>query len=189
MPACFLLPKKSLLTLAFALAAGAPARAQATQTDQKTNVDFTRYKTYGFLPETTRNDSTTGDLGANIFEVKKAVAHEMEARGYQRAARPDLLVNIGISSKEMVQTRETNFLNDGAPYYMGQRSYRWQAQNVPVGQYLEGTATVDVVDAARKEQIWQGTTTRVLSHKPDKAAHQIDKGVAEAFAKFPGRAR
>ncbi|MFD1467277.1 DUF4136 domain-containing protein [Hymenobacter caeli] len=185
----FQLLKKPLLALALRLAANSPSWGQAVQTDQKPNVDFTRYKTYNLVEETARHDSASSDLGANVFELKRAVAHEMEARGYRRAARPDLLVNIGISSKEMVQTRETNYLNDGAPYYIGQRSYHWQAQNVPIGQYREGTATIDVVDAARQEQIWQGTTTRVLSRKPDKAAHQIDKGVAEAFAKFPGQAR
>lgn len=58
-----------------------------------------------------------------------------------------------------------------------------------MGQYREGTATIDVVDAAHKEQVWQGTTTSILSRKSRKAAQQIDKGVAEAFTKFPGRAR
>ncbi|MGI4884880.1 MAG: DUF4136 domain-containing protein [Janthinobacterium lividum] len=181
--------KKPLLALALALAAGAPARAQATQTDQKQGADFTRYRTYNFMDEAPRSDSSSADLGANIFDLKRAVTHELEARGYRLAAQPDLLVNIGISSQQRTQTRETNFRQDGAPAYMGQRNYHWQAQDVPVGQYREGTATIDVVDAARKEQVWQGTTTSILSRKPNKAAQQIDKGVAEAFAKFPGRAR
>jgi len=185
----FQLLKNPLLALALGLLAPALAWAQATQTDQKTGADFTRYKTYNFMDKAARNDSTPADLGANIFDLKRAVVHEMEARGYQLSAQPDLLVNIGISSQLLTQTRETNFLNDGAPYYIGQRNYRWQAQNVPVGQYREGTATIDVVDAARKEQVWQGTTTSILSRKPGKAAQQIDKGVAQAFVKFPGRVR
>ncbi len=185
MPARFRLLKKPLLTLALALAACAPAWAQATQADQKAGVDFARYKTYNFMDETARNDSAAADLSANIFDLKRAVTHEMEARGYRRAAQPDLLVNIGVATRLLTQTRETNFREDGAPYYMGQRNYHWQAQDVPVGQYRQGTATIDVVDAARKEQVWQGTTTSIISRKPDRAARQIDKGVAEAFARFP----
>ncbi|OGX91867.1 hypothetical protein BEN49_18155 [Hymenobacter coccineus] len=181
--------KKSLFALALGLAAGAPAWAQATTADQKADADFTRYKTYNFMDEAARTASTAADLSANIFDLKRAVTREMEARGYQRAAQPDLLVNIGVSTQLLTQTRETNFLNDGAPYYIGQRNFRWQAQNVPIGQYREGTATIDVVDAARKEQVWQGTATSILSRKSRKAAQQIDKGVAEAFAKFPGRAQ
>ena len=107
---------------------------------------------------------------------------------YQRAAQPDLWVNIGLATKELVQTRQTVYRQDG-PYYIGQRNYRWQAQNIPVAKYEEGTATIDVVDAARKEQVWQGTTTRVLSRKPDRAAEQIDKGVAKAFERFPVKPR
>ncbi|WP_161599569.1 DUF4136 domain-containing protein [Hymenobacter nivis] len=178
-----------LLALALGLVAGAPAQAQVTNTDQKADADFTRYKTYNFMDETARKDSTAADLSANIFDLKRAVTRELEARGYQRAAQPDLLVHIGVATQLLTQTRETNFLNDGAPYYIGQRNFRWQAQNVPIGQYREGTATIDVVDAARKEQVWQGTTTSILSRKSRKAAQQIDKGVAEAFAKFPGQAR
>jgi len=181
--------KTPLLALALGLAAGAPAWAQVTNTDQKAGTDFTRYKTYNFMDETAQKDSAAADLSANIFDLKRAVTREMEARGYQLAAQPDLLVNIGVSTQLLTQTRETNFQQDGARYYIGQRNYHWQAQNVPVGQYREGTATIDVVDAARKEQVWQGTTTRVLSRKSRKAAQQIDKGVAEAFAKFPGRAQ
>ncbi len=92
-------------------------------------------------------------------------------------------MNIGIATKELVQTRQTVYQQDG-PYYIGQRNYRWQPQNVPVGKYEEGTATIDVVGVARKEQVWQGTT-RVLSRKPSCAAAQIDKGVAKAFERFP----
>ncbi len=183
----FQLLKKPLLALALGLAAC--SSGQVTQAHQNQNVDFARYKTYNFMDETARNDSAFVDAGANIFDLKRAVTHEMEARGYQKAAQPDLWVNIGMATKQRVQTRETNFRQDGAPYYIGQRNYHWQAQNVPVGQYQEGTATIDIVDAARKEQVWQGTTTSILSGKPDRAAQQIDKGVAEVFTRFPVRPR
>ena len=185
----FELLKKPLLTLALGLAASSSSWAQVPQAGPKQPTDFTRYKTYNVMDEASRHDSASQDLGANIFDLKRAVTHEMEARGYRLAAQPDLWVNIGIATKERVQTRETDFRQDGAPYYIGQRNYHWQAQNVPVGQYEEGTATIDVVDAARQEQVWQGTTTRVLSRKPDRAAEQIDKGVAKAFERFPVRPR
>ena len=184
----FPLLKKPLLVLDLELAASSSSWGQAVQIDQKQNIDFTRYKTYNIMDESVRNDPTSKDIGANIFDLKRAVTYEMETRGYQRAAQPDLWVNIGIATKELVQTRQTVYQQDG-PYYIGQRNYRWQAQNVPVGKYEEGTATIDVVDAARKEQVWQGTATRVLSRKPSRAAAQIDKGVAKAFERFPVKPR
>jgi hypothetical protein len=166
--------KTALLALSLGLAAC--STEQAVQTDQRSNVDFTAYKTYNFMDEITRNDST-------------AVAREMESRGYQRAAQPDLWVNIGIITQQKAQTRETNYRFDGAPQYIGQRNYHWQAQDVVVGQYQQGTATVDIVDAARKEQLWQGTTTSILSKKTDKSDRQIDEAITAIFKKFPVPAR
>ncbi len=88
-----------------------------------------------------------------------------------------------------MQTRPANYQFDGAPYYIGQRNYHWQATDIPVGSYQAGTATIELVDAARKELVWQGTTTSVLSHTPARASKQIDKGVADVFARFPVPAR
>jgi len=132
-----------------------------------------------------RNDSAFTNSGSNIFDLKRAVTRQLEARGLQKADQPDLWVNIGMVTEQRTQTRQANFQTDGLPYYIGQRNYRWQAGDIPVGQYQEGTATIDLVDAARKELVWQGTTSAILSRKPIKAAKQIDEGVADVFAKLP----
>jgi hypothetical protein len=182
--------KATLLLASLGLASCSAEQAEhLAQTDQRPGTDFAVYKTYNFMDETARNDSAFQRSGTGIFDLKRAVAHEMESRGFQRAAQPDLWVNIGIVTQQKDQTRETNFRQDGAPYYIGQRNYHWQAQDVVVGQYQEGTATVDIVDAARKEQVWQGTTTSILSRNPDKSAKQIDEGVATIFRKFPVQPR
>jgi hypothetical protein len=182
--------KAALLFVSLGMAACSAEQAEhLAQTDQRPGTNFAVYKTYNFMDETARNDSAFQRSGTGIFDLKRAVAHEMESRGFQRATQPDLWVNIGIVTQQKDQTRETNFRQDGAPYYIGQRNYHWQAQDVVVGQYQEGTATVDIVDAARKEQVWQGTTTSILSRNPDKSAKQIDEGVATIFRKFPVQPR
>lgn len=178
--------KATLLLSSLSLAACSAEQAERlSQTDQRTGANFAAYKTYNFMDETARNDSVFQRSGTGIFDLKRAVAHELESRGFQRATQPDLLVNIGIVTQQKNQTRETNFRQDGAPLYIGQRNYHWQAQDVMVGQYQEGTATVDIVDAARKEQVWQGTTTSILSRNPSKSARQIDNAVADMFKRYP----
>jgi hypothetical protein len=179
---------QSLLVPLLAIAlgvAGCSTNERVAQVDQKTGVNFANYKTYGFMDAVARNDSTFQNSGTGIFDLKRAVAAEMALRGFQQAAQPDLWVNIGIVTQQKTQTRQANFQFDGAPQYIGQRHYHWDARDIPVGQYQEGTATVDIVDAARKEQLWQGTTTRVLSSSPDKSSKQIDKAVSAMFEKFP----
>ena len=182
--------KATLLLASLSLVACSAEQAEhLVQTDQRSGTNFAVYKTYNFRDETARNDSAFQRSGTGIFDLKRAVANELESRGFRRAAQPDLLVNIGIVTQQKDQTRETNFRQDGAPYYIGQRNYHWRAQDVVVGQYQEGTATVDIVDAARKEQVWQGTTTSILSRNPTKSAKQIDEGVAAIFRKFPVQPR
>ena len=180
--------KLSALALGLGLAACSSEQA-TTRVDSRPGVNLARYKTYNFVDETARNDSAFISSGSNIFDLKRAVTREMETRGFQKADQPDLLVNIGMVTEQRTQTRESNFQTDGAPYYIGQRNYRWQAGDIPVGQYQEGTVTIDLVDAARKELVWQGTTSAILSRKPTRAAKQIDEGVADVFAKFPVPAR
>ncbi|GAB3238499.1 hypothetical protein GCM10027346_31200 [Hymenobacter seoulensis] len=170
-----------VLALGVATAACSPVRVESTT--QTPGVNFTAYKTYNFMDVSARNEAffAGGALGVN--ELKQAVAREMESRGYQRADSPDLWVNIGVVTEQKVQTRETNIRE--APRYIGQRRYHWQSQQVPVGTYQEGTATVDIVDAARNERIWQGVAASTLSKDPEKLASRINEGIATLFEKYP----
>ncbi|MEJ7666243.1 MAG: DUF4136 domain-containing protein [Hymenobacter sp.] len=170
--------------LALALGLAACSSEQITQTDSRPGVNLTQYKTYNFMDALAPNDSAFTNSGSNIFDLKRAVTHEMEIRGFRMAEKPDLWVNLGLVTQPRTQTRTANYQTDG-PYYIGQRNYRWQANQIPVREYQEGTATIDLVDAARKELVWQGTTSTVLSRTPSRASKQIDKGVADVFARFP----
>jgi hypothetical protein len=174
--------KMSLLALALGLAAC--SSEQFTQTDSRPGVNLSQYKTYNFMDLLARNDSAFANSGSNIFDLKRAVTHEMEARGFRKSDKPDLWVNIGLVTRQRTQTRTANYQTDG-PYYIGQRNYHWQANEIPVGEYQEGTATIDLVDAARKELVWQGITSTILSRTPSRASKQIDKGVADVFARLP----
>ncbi len=182
MPRSLLALKTPLLALALGLAAC--SSEQFTQTDSRPGVNLSQYKTYNFMDALARNDSAFTNSGSNIFDLKRAVTHEMEARGFRLAPQPDLWVNIGLVTQQRTQTRTANYQTDG-PYYIGQRNYHWQANEIPVGEYQEGTATIDLVDAARKELVWQGTTSTILSRTPSRASKQIEKGVADVFARLP----
>jgi hypothetical protein len=184
MSAPFHLLKTPLLALALGLAA-CSTNEQLTQVDQKSGVNFANYKTYNFMDEVARNDSAFQRSSTGIFDLKYAVTQEMERRGYRRAAQPDLWVNIGMVTEERTQTRPGDFRTDALPRYIGQRNYHWDARDVPVGQYQQGTATIELVDAQRKELVWQGTTTSVLPKVRTKATKQIEKAVEAVFEQFP----
>jgi hypothetical protein len=173
--------KTSLLLLLLALSACATEQVQYAH--PQSNVDFRAYKTYNFMDVTARNEAAFKGPGTGIEALKQAVAREMNRRGYQQAAQPDVWVNIGVVTQEKVQTRETT-LRD-APLYIGQRNYHWQSKEVPVGQYEEGTATIELVDAARQELIWEGSVKSALISDPEKLTKRIDDAIAALFDEYP----
>lgn len=173
--------KRFLLLLLLGLPACASEQVQYTNAEP--NVNFRAYKTFNFMDVTARNEAAFQGPGTGVETLKRAIVREMGRRGYQQSATPDLWVNIGVVTQDKVQTRETT-LRD-APIYLGQRNYHWQSQDVVVGRYEEGTATVEVVDAARKELIWEGAVNSVLTADADKLTKRIDEAVAALFEKFP----
>ncbi|SNR64043.1 DUF4136 domain-containing protein [Hymenobacter mucosus] len=174
---------KIVLLSALLLAGAACSPVRVESTTQAPGVNFSAYKTYNFMDVTARNEAAFAGGAVGIEELKQAVGREMERRGYQRAESPDLWVNIGVVTEQKVQTRESTIWE--APRYIGQRRYHWEAQQVSAGTYREGTATVDVVDAARNEQVWQGIAASALSKNPEKLAARIDEGIATMFKKYP----
>jgi len=60
------------------------------------------------------------------------------------------------------------------------------ADPTTVSQYKEGTLNIDIVDAARKQLVWEGVVTDSVTQKAlDNAQAAIDPAVAAAFAKCP----
>lgn len=160
--------------------------AHVVGVDQATGVNFTAYHTYSFLDSTARNEQGYQVMSPQLNVLKAAVAEQLARRGYQPAATPsqaDLWVNIGRTVESKVQTRET-YLRD-APVYTGQRRYSWQSQNVPVRQYEEGTTTIDIVDAARKQLIWQGAVASPVSNKHNEQNKTLAAAIATLFGRYP----
>lgn len=174
---------------ALALAA-CTAQQAVTHAESKPNVDLRSYHTYQFQDDAARRDTTLRYSEANLLDLKQSVAGQLAARGLRPATEhPDLLVNLTLTVEQRTQTRPAYYKTDGAPFYIGQRNFHWEAGDIPVGTYRAGTATIDLVDATRKELVWQGTTTAVLPRQPDRASQQVAAAVAEVFKQYPVPAR
>ncbi|WP_426060511.1 DUF4136 domain-containing protein [Hymenobacter sp. B1770] len=177
----FYLMKYALFALLLSLAACTSQQVQYAR--PQPNVNFRAYKTYNFMDVTARNEAAFQGPGTGIAALKQAVGRELSRRSYQQSDTPDMLVNIGVVTQDKVQTRETRIQE--APVYIGQRRYHWQSQDVVVGRYEEGTATIELVDAAQQELIWQGSVKSVLTPDEAKLTQRIDKAITALFAKFP----
>jgi hypothetical protein len=180
----FMLPM--LLVLLTACASGPRIRSH-----QDAAVNFASYRTYNFAPELGTDRAGYSTLITNYF--KQAVSREMEARGYTLAAtEPDLLVNFFTSVRDQTSVQST-------PVVVGLDYYRYRSglysvwplygNDVTTTQYRVGTASIDVVDAARKQLIWEGVAEGRLTSRVQKdPAPAIDNAVKEIFERYPARA-
>jgi Domain of unknown function (DUF4136) len=184
--------KTSRTVVVAALAALALAGCASTPSiyvDTDPAADFAAYRTYDFVAPL----STDGPGYSSILSqyLRTAAARELEARGYTRRDKPDLLINFNVQTKEKIQTSS---LSSG-PRFGGYYGYRadyygvWGGYETQITQYTEGTLTVDIVDAARKQLVWDGTVVgRVRDEDRKNLQPAIDKVITQIFAKYPYRA-
>ncbi len=151
-------------------------------------VNWQEKRTFGFYEVKASGDTITAQFADGIAELQQAIAVELQQRGYERVSdRPNWLINIGIVVKEQVQTRQTDFRTDGAPRYIGQRNYTWKSETVEVGRYREGTVSVHVVDALKRELLWQGAVQGVIPEKNTSRAAAASTAMRMLMERFPGR--
>ena len=148
--------------------------------DQYIDFNLTDYKTFDFF-EIDAPNSENPNFNENISYLEETISKELVARGLsQSSANPDLKINLGITIEDKVQTRTTSLATD--PFmYSGQRSYTWQAKEVPVNTYREGSLTVHLVDRSSNKAVWVGTINQVLPNKPKNTPEAIESAVAEIF--------
>ena len=131
------------------------------------------------------------NFSKNLQLVVAAIDMQMQTRGFVRGpVNPDLLINLGISVTDEVETRETTIRD--APYhvkYGDGRSYGWQSEEIIVSEYKAGHVVLDFVDTKQNEMIWQGGVTGTLTNKQKKMKKRIDSVFGLLFKKFPLQAK
>ena len=162
-----------LLSIMLLTAGCMPVRVVST--DAKVD-DFSNYRTYGFYQ--------VEQEGPYLDVLKSAISEQLNRKGYESAPNPDLMINIGSSVEEKVQTRETDYRDIA---YMGQRNYSWQSEEVIVNQYKEGTVVLDFVDVSSNQMVWQGVAAGTISGKETEMVKRIDKAMEMLFESFPAR--
>jgi hypothetical protein len=184
----------ALLVVIVAIVAGcATGTDRDIRIDYDQNVDFTDYDTFGWAPELGTDRGGYSTMTTGYF--KDAVRDEMEALGYEFVAvDPDLLVNFYTSIRERIDTYTTRrpITTLGTGYY-GYRyglytAWPYYAREVNTVHYKVGTANVDIVDADRRQLIWEGVAEgRLTEQRLENPAEAIDDVVEELFAEFPTR--
>lgn len=181
-----------LAVLGMLISACASQRAPDIRINVAPDADLSSYTTFGF-PEQTGTDR--GGYETFVTDhFKSAVKKQMQARGYQYVEEdPDLLVNFYANVRERTEVRSRPTASMGYGYY----GYRYglygtwplYAQDVDTVTYPIGTANIDVVDARRKQLVWEGIAEgKIREEDLARPREAIDGVVAELFTRFPGQA-
>ncbi len=182
----FRTPWLALVMLAMSAFLGGRASTPRPITNSDPSVDFSRYKTFGFIGSPATDRGSYESLATSF--LKAAIAQEMDKRGLAYAENPDLIVNFYVNTKEKIRSRNVPSAN----VYYGWRDPFYDTwggyggYETRIDQYTEGTLHIDVVDAGRNTLIWEGSVAgRITDEVIANLEKSIDKGVRIILSEFP----
>ncbi len=172
-----------LLTLATILSGCASGPNIITNADP--SADLMSLRTFGFMqPLSTDRGNVQSLLSTQLIAV---TTEELEKRGLRHEQNnPDVFINFLFETQEQIRTRNT-----GASVSTMHRSGRyggWGAtMSTPtIEQTTQGALSIDMVDPARNQIIWEGTATnRVTDRMRENQEESVREFVTAILADFP----
>lgn len=148
--------------------------------DYDKKVDFSNYKSFAFLK--------SGIDKMQISDLdKKRIMHSIEevmtTKGFTKSESPDLLINIFTKEREQVDVNQFN-AGWGYGWGYGWNPYLWGGQS-SINRYTEGTLYIDLIDAKKKELIWQGEGEGTITKDTNKKEALIKEFVTKILEQYP----
>jgi hypothetical protein len=173
----------SLLFVTAVLAASCDSIQVNSDYDDAT--DFTQYKTYGFFDKAIEK-AEISDLDKK--RILNAIDAEFQKKGFTKSDNPAVLVNFFTKATREVDVNQWGYGGywgygyGWGPYWGGPY---WGGSYASVSTSIEGTLFVDIIDANKKELVWQGIGTGVLTLDREKKQARINEFVSEIMTQFP----
>ena len=148
--------------------------------DYNTQFDFSKWKTFGFIPIPEK----AGIDQINANRLGDAVKKQLEAKGYKLAEPADFGVAFQFGKQQV--TDVSSYGGYGYGWGWGGWGYG-PGGGVDVTQYEQGTLIIDLVDMKENKLEWRGTGQGALDDNPtveDRIAN-IDSAVSQILAQFP----
>lgn len=168
------------------LAALAGCSSISVNYDYDSEVDFTRYRTFGWMsradqqPGNAAEARTSGDLLDR--RIRSAVESVLAARGLAPSnAQPDLEIVYHVGAQDKIQVTDWGYRY--SDYYWG-----YGGRQIDVYQYTEGTLVIDLVEAATDNLVWRGSGSGVVDQTqrtPEEMQARMNDIVAKIMKSFP----
>lgn len=167
-----------LLAVLFIFALGSCASVHVAS-DYDDGVDFNQYKTYAFFKDGI-DKADISDLDKK--RILRAIDEELTKKGFTKSENPDLLINIFTKARREV---DVNNFNSGWGYGWGWSPFMWGGNYFSVSTSTQGTLYIDMIDNKKKEMVWQGVGTGVLTNDRKEKQKLINEFVTKIIAEFP----
>lgn len=149
--------------------------------DYDKNTSFGEYKTFAFF----KNGIDKAEINdIDKRRILRAIESELMAKGFTKSEDPDMLISIFTKSREQVNVYNNN--NGFGPYGYGWGWNPWYWNNpTTISRSTEGVLYIDLIDAEKKELVWQGMGTGYLTSRMDKKDERVQEFVNKIMEKYP----
>ena len=193
--------KYLLLLAGLALLAGTPSCTPAVNVEQRSNVDFSRYRTFDFADMEVKTSGNQNPLLRSPIaqdRIKQAIASELSQRGLRQATRnPDVLIATHTFVEEAERTVYNSYPGAGYAYPYAVRygggflpiNYGyWYTpayyQTPHTERYQEGTLIIDFIDTRSNNLVWRGSLADPVDD-PARLGSEFSKAAKDILDKFP----
>lgn len=163
------------------------ASGPTIRSNMDTSVDFHRFRTFGFFDPLATDREGYQSLVSQ--QLVRSAERELLARGLTRTDdNPDLLINFSANLDQRLRVTQSPVTPATSLNRHRRGMYNtWPMyQQTEIRQYTQGTLGIDVVDAARRQLIWEGFALgRVTQRTTDNIGPVLDEAVVEIFREFP----
>lgn len=143
--------------------------------------DFSKYKTFAYM-KSGIDKVEISDLDKR--RILNAIDQQMLAKGFTKSdTNPDLLINIFTKAREELSVNQFN-AGWGYGWGWGWNPYMYGGQTT-VTSTTEGTLYIDLIDAKKKELVWQGEGTGTLSKDRERKDEIVNNMVTKILAQYP----
>lgn len=143
-------------------------------TDYDKKVNFDQYKTFAFYKP---NIDKAGISDLDKRRILRAIDSVMTAKGFTKSQDPDMLIGFFTEATQNVNIYQNNY---SWGYYNSGRGHN------TVMSTTEGTLYIDLIDASKKELVWQGMGEGALEMRNvDEKIARINEIVREILKRYP----
>ena len=177
------MPKLTAVTIALLVSVGCASYRLTSDYDR--DVNFNEYKTYDWLPISTREDSSEGVVKNTMVDkrFKSSISDVLKEKGYRISPQdPDFFIayHAAIKDKTDASSSYSGYFHHG---HFGHHGYSYDRSGF-YSNYDEATLIIDIIDADSLELLWRGwDRTRVSG--PSIPEDKISNGTEKILRNFP----